>query len=334
MSINVPKSSEVLRRAFTLIEMLVVIAIISSMIALLLPAIQQAREAARRVHCKNNLKQFGLALHNYTDAFGTFPPACVLPLNQVADSYSAHARILPFLDQARLYSLIDFSLSYKAERQLAQTRVPTFICSSDINDRASTSGGVTCYPSNYAFSFGTWFAWDPNSGAAGDGAFGVNSGIRPGDFRDGMSNTIGICEVRTYQALLHDGGSPNTPNVPPPLIPAQAIEYGGTLDLNLAHTQWVNGMMVQTGMTTTFPPNTPAIALSRTMPVDVDFVSTRLGSSATNLTYGTVTARSYHTGIAHVLLMDGSVRPVSSQTDQGVWRAIGTRFGGEIVGDF
>lgn len=322
------------RRAFTLIELLVVIAIIAVLIALLLPAVQQAREAARRIQCKNNLKQFGLALHNYLDAYSTFPPACVLPRNQVADSYSVHARLLPYVDQASLQSLINFSLSYVVQPQVPQTSIPMFLCPSEINSRANTSANLTYYPSNYAANYGTWFAWNPNTGDTGDGAFGVNSRFRAGDFSDGLSNSLGIAEVKTYQSLLHDGGTPNVPNAPPPATPADAITYGGTFDSNFAHTQWVSGKMVQTGLTTTFTPNTPAIFLNGSTPVDVDFVSTRLGTSATNLTYGAVTSRSYHTGIAQILLMDGSVRAANNNLDRTIWRALGTRAGNEVAGEF
>ncbi|MDB5343607.1 MAG: prepilin-type cleavage/methylation protein [Schlesneria sp.] len=328
------KSRRVWKSGFTLIELLVVIAIIAILIALLLPAVQQAREAARRLQCRNNLKQFGVALHNYHDAFSAFPPACVLQLSQVADSFSAHARILPFVDQGSLQALINFSVSYTAQPQVAQTRVAMFLCPSEVHDQANTTTGFTHYPSNYAVNFGTWFAWDPNTGAIGDGAFGVNSKFSTANFTDGTSNTIGIAEVKTYQALLRDGGSPNTVGVAPPSTGAEVLAYGGTFDPVLAHSQWVNGMMVQTGMTTAFTPNTTTTYMNGSSSVDVDFMSSRLGISATNLSYGTMTARSYHAGIVHALLMDGSVRAFNSNIDRGVWRALGTRANGEVTSEY
>src|SRR4026208_1779818 len=99
------------RRGFTLIELLVVIAIISVLIALLLPAVQQAREAARRSQCKNNLKQIGLALHNYAGSFSASPPVSVLPAGKTSEPWSAQARLLPFIEQASLHSLIDWGSS-------------------------------------------------------------------------------------------------------------------------------------------------------------------------------------------------------------------------------
>jgi len=119
------------RRGFTLIELLVVIAIIAVLISLLLPAVQQAREAARRTQCRNNLKQIGRALHNYLDAHTRFPPAFVSDKAQTdtpGGEWSIRARILPFLEQANLYKAANLSLEYGdvANRGVATQKVATY----------------------------------------------------------------------------------------------------------------------------------------------------------------------------------------------------------------
>ncbi len=101
-----------------------------------------------------------------------------------------------------------------------------------------------------------WFVYNPATQEVGDGAFGANRWMRAADFVDGLSNTLGMVEVKAHQPLLHDGGAPNVVNTAPPSTPTACVTYGGTFDPELGHTQWVNGMMVQTGMTTTFGPNT------------------------------------------------------------------------------
>jgi prepilin-type N-terminal cleavage/methylation domain-containing protein len=151
------------RRGFTLIELLVVIAIIATLIGLLLPAVQKVREAANRTRCLNNLKQTGLGLHNYENSFTEFPASCVLKIAVPSDSFSMHARVLPYIEQGNLQGLIDFSMSYTAQPQVAKTRVPLFLCPSEQMDREFVSGGVTYYPSSYAVSYGSWFVWDPNT---------------------------------------------------------------------------------------------------------------------------------------------------------------------------
>lgn len=320
---------------FTLVELLVVIAIIGVLIALLLPAVQAAREAARRSQCQNNLKQLGLALHNYMNTVGVLPPVCILKLGQVSDTFSVHARILPYLEQANLQNLIDWRLSWSLQPNVARTRVATFMCPSEINDRPAVHGSMTHYPTNYGANSGTWFQWDPITNRHGDGAFVVNKSLGSADFVDGMSNTLGMAEVKAFQAALVDSGNATTPTTPPPATPAQAVAYGGAFLPEFGHTQWVNGIIIHTGFTTTFPPNTlvPYVHTDGRI-YDVDFTSIRLGFTTTLCTNVSFVSRSYHPGVVNVMMMDGSTRPVSNTIEQAVWRALGTPAGGEVVSQF
>jgi prepilin-type N-terminal cleavage/methylation domain-containing protein len=295
------------RVAFTLVELLIVIAIIGMLVALLLPAVQQAREAARRTSCQNNLKQLGLALHLYSDSHKTFPPGCTLALGVPSHSFSVHARILPYVEEASLHSLIHFDQDYTQQPDVTQARMPLFLCPSEQNTQPEITPTLTYQPTNYAVNFGTWFIFNPNTQEVGAGAFAVNKPMRPGQISDGLSKTIGFAEVKAHQPILRDGQSPNTMNVAIPATPEQVVSYGGTFDAELCHSEWVNGMFVQTGMSTAFTPNSQMSYRHDGATSDVDFMSSRLGVSATALSYGTVTARSFHPGVAQYLLMDGSV---------------------------
>ncbi len=330
------RASVLRRRGFTLIELLVVIAIIGVLIALLLPAVQQAREASRRTQCKNNLKQIGLALHNYMEAVLMFPPVSVLPAGRTSEPWSAQARLLPYIEQSNLHNLIDWTVSseFTSNPVVCKTRVPIYLCPSEQNDRARTTATLTHYPLNYTFCEGTWFIFDPATGAGGDGAFSPNRGMKPSDFMDGLAYTLAASETKCYAPNLWDTMNPNTRGVPPPADPAALAAYfGGTFDTN-GHTEWVEGDVHECGFTTTFPPNTNVPYTSGGVAYDIDFTSMRDGESITLPTYAAVTARSYHAGMVHVLMMDGSVRSVSSSISQTTWRALGTRAGGELAVEF
>ncbi|MCA9046851.1 MAG: DUF1559 domain-containing protein, partial [Planctomycetaceae bacterium] len=196
-------------RGFTLIELLVVIAIIAVLIALLLPAVQQAREAARRSQCKNNLKQIGLALHNYHDTFTVFPPGYITRnINNTAmatmesgPGFAWGTMILPYIDQAPLYNHFDFNEDatdhHNAEH--GSEFLPVFACPSDPqpNKFTVTDGGGTTYElgsANYVGIFGygsvTMNAGQPQ----GDGLFYRNSRKGMRDVTDGTSNTIMVGE--------------------------------------------------------------------------------------------------------------------------------------------
>ena len=318
------------RRGFTLVELLVVIAIIGILIALLLPAIQAAREAARNASCKNNLKQLGLALHLYSDSHKAFPPACVLSINAPSHSFSVHARLLPYIEEENLQDLINFEQSYTLQPEVTKARVETFLCPSDSNNQPKEVGAQVYQPTNYAANYGTWFIFNPNTQEIGAGAFGVNRAMTPKRITDGLSKTIGLAEVKANQAILTDGRAPNTMNVPAPNSPEQAFAYGGTFKESLCHSEWVNGMYVQTGMSTVFPPNTRMWYEHDGTGTDTDFMSIRLGLSVTDLSYGAVISRSSHNNSVNYMLMDGSVQS-AGDVDRALWQALGTRAGGEAV---
>lgn len=333
------------RRAFTLIELLIVIAIIAILIALLLPAVQQAREAARRTQCRNNLKQVGLALHNYLDAHSVFPPSyCTVPgvTTTVGGQWSIFARILPYLDQANLQNLVNWGVAYSTQVNVATTRIPVYLCPSEPNDivRINPATGVPRdYPANYVINFGTWKIYDPVSGSGGDGAFHPNSKFHAGSFLDGMSNTLCASEAKAFTPYLR-----NTSTDPGPVPPAttsfasgmtgDGCCIGASVQLNTGHTEWADGLCQQSGFTTVFEPNAEVPYTVGGKDYDIDFVSWREGTHATRTAYAALPARSHHVGLVNTSMMDGSVRSVSENIDRQLWQKLGTRAGGEVTGEF
>ncbi|MCH2200341.1 MAG: DUF1559 domain-containing protein [Fuerstiella sp.] len=329
------------RRGFTLIELLVVIAIIAVLISLLLPAVQQAREAARRTQCKNNLKQIGLALHNYLDANTKFPPAFVSDINHdntPGGEWSVHARIMPFLEQANLYNTADLSLAYgdAANQGIATQRVATYLCPSELQDTTRLSGGVPIhYPVSYGYNGGTWQVWDNTAQTPGNGAFTTNHAFLPRDFPDGMSNTLGFSEVKAYTPYNRDGdnGTATIPNTGAEVT--ALIALGGSNKKNSGHTEWVDGRVHQTGFTTTLPPNSKVTVPGGADGMDGDYTSCREDKSCATSTFAAVTSRSYHTGgMVQSLLMDGSVRSFSEGIALTTWRNLGARNDGQVLGEF
>lgn len=327
------------QRGFTLIELLVVIAIIAILIALLLPAVQQAREAARRTQCKNNLKQIGLALHNYLDVNSAFPPSFASDISTrdtPGGEWSAHARILPYLEQASLYNNANLELSYSdaANAGISGQRIAAYICPSDVNDRQRPGTTLNHYPVSYGFNGGTWNVWDNGTRRGGDGAFHPNSRLSTRDFTDGTSNTLGFSEVKAFTAYNRDGdaGTPTRPNTSDEVD--LLIAAGGSNKADTGHTEWVDGRVHQTGFTTTLPPNSEVIVPGGVNPLEGDYTSCREDKTCTGPTYAAVTSRSWHVGVVNSLLMDGSVRSISENIDLGTWRNLGARGDGNVIGEF
>ena len=331
---RIARRADLRSRGFTLIELLVVIAIIAALIALLLPAVQAAREAARRSQCINNLKQIGLALHNYLSTNNAFPPPSVMPHGRTSQPWSAHARILPFLEQGNLFNMVNFESENEFTNvpTLAGVRVAAYLCPSEINDHPRQTATLTYYPTNYGFVQGSWFTYDPASDSAGDGAFSPNRSYNPAAFTDGMSNTLSVTENKAFQPNIWDTKMPATVGVTPPTTPAALAAYiaGTNFDQN-GHTEWVEGDVHESGITTTLTPNTKVPYTNGGVTYDVDLTSMRDGESITLPTYAAITARSFHPGGVNAQMMDGSVRFVKNTIALNIWRGLGTRAGGEVL---
>ena len=319
------------RRGFTLVELLVVIAIIGILIALLLPAVQAAREAARRSQCTNNLKQLGLALHNYHDTFQQFPPAGFdygwanngggEHANKLYKNHSGLTHLLPFLEQQAIYDQFDFtqaSCAYmkSSERPmagdpiasgnaaLAGTRIAAFFCPSDSGEVLSSTStsyspasGYRGVKTNYDFSADegarSYFDnWRSRTQMKDRLMFGDNSDSRFSSVTDGTSNTVALAETLRTVA---DGHCP-------------AWAYRG----------WA-----MTGINLSYGINVTSIPDSWTWVPDMSNYRFRLRTCGKG--------GSLHPGGMNACLADGSVRFISETTSVPILRAISTMAGSEAV---
>lgn len=323
------------RDGFTLVELLVVIAIIGILVALLLPAIQSAREAARRMACQNNVKQLALATHNYESTAKALPPALLYfgPGDARNSKWSAQARLLPFLEEENFESHIDYSRDYETmkfgDALIGAHRISGYLCPSEEHDevRLDTSGAPVHYPLNYGLNRGVWRVFDPTGRTAEEGAIQPNDGTRLRLFTDGTSHTLLVAEVKAYTPYLRDQ---SLNQQTPPASAGELCGLGGSFKSDSGHTEWVDGRVHQSGFTAAFAPNSVVACIQSGQNYDVDWTSKREGIDPVERTYSAVTSRSYHSGgIVNVAMVDGSIHTVDDAVDVEVWRALATRSGGE-----
>jgi prepilin-type N-terminal cleavage/methylation domain-containing protein/prepilin-type processing-associated H-X9-DG protein len=328
------------RRGFTLIELLVVIAIIAVLIALLLPAVQAAREAARRIQCTNNLKQLGLAIHNYEGINGNLPPSVVVAQYGTtfwSNGWSINARILPLMEQNSAFNAINFTFNYSTADNTTVSALmnSAYICPSEVRQQPKVSGTKRFGLASYNWNVGDWYVFGGvGSTVETRGAFGANLSRRLADFTDGLSNTVLASEIKAYQNVLTKCNlSPvvNPGSIPSPIAdPYTAVpEYkSGSCSLNdHGHAEWVDGAALETGFTTAWPPN--KVILGGPTMVDVDIVG--VGEKSGGPTYAAITSRSYHPGGVNSLFGDGSVRFMKSSINPITWRALGSVSGSEVI---
>jgi prepilin-type N-terminal cleavage/methylation domain-containing protein len=310
-------------RAFTLIELLVVIAIIAILIALLLPAVQQAREAARRTQCKNNLKQIGLALHNYHDVARTFPPQAVYSYWDGTANQPRHhtwiSMILPYFDQAPLYNQIDFSAPAWGQAHVTGNTLTAVICPSDTGtSRANTRNIVY---SNYAASEGHHWWSDASGPNRGVFTKGIESKMK--DIVDGTSNTVAIAEVTGGSFV---GGPGNSNGNGRPRIGNEAVFRAAfcAATFTPAVTQGTdpNGQLIP-------HPDGSAIGGWFQGGSPHHYAPIFMNHGGVNTQWSG--ANSFHTGGIQALLADGSVQFFSENIDWGLWRALGSVNGGEVI---
>jgi len=293
------------------------------------------REAAARSKCQNNLKQIMLAVHNFESANGFLPPNgswATAKVGFAGQPYSVFARLLPHLEQAALYQKVNLSKSALTQPEVLAQRIGVYICPSEPNDKLS-SAAVPSYPSTYVAGLGDWFTENYNTGQFGNGAFPGVAYPSPGSLRltditDGSSTTIGFAEVKAFWPWLYVGTNLTAP--PIPNAPADLITAGGVLSPDGAHTSWAEGQTIFVGLTFVFTPNTyvPYLNPADNKTYDIDW------GGGLYVEFEAFTSRSYHLGGVNAAFMDGSVRFMGSSIAQATWRALGTRNGGEVIGDF
>ena len=334
-----------LRAGFTLLELLVVIGVIAILMALILPAVQQARESARRTQCRNRLKNLGLAMHSYHDTHLTTPPG-MLPASGgftvlETRSLSPQVRCLPFLEETALYETfrVDGSPSFGMNDLMGYRPVAIFRCPSDPDPFVTPSGGRPYPGCNYAFCMGAYVGlthYDQNHDEAvvqtapQNGLTGLTRTVRFSDALDGLSNTVALSEQviaaslatnpdpKAVAAMYRDAQYTMPPEMADAPTPALTEQWGTICDTyqpvgRHVARQYHRGLQGQTLFNTLLTPNSRFPNCTNQCLTDCEPHGA-----------GMFAARSRHGDLVHVTMGDGSVRAVQDGIDMAVWQRLGS----------
>ncbi len=346
------------RRGFTLIELLVVIAIIAVLIGLLLPAVQAAREAARRSQCVNNLKQIGLAIHNYAQVNTSFPFG--YDFKGTWNQWSTNSMLLQYIEQGAMYNALNFANTVingagpsspvnPLNSTVFRNTLSIFLCPSDV-DRLSNQNGHNNYCGNWG-SIPVRYSCYPSGPFGGGPEQPLPGGLGFRDVTDGTSNTAAYSErvkgigdgsvlaLTTQRDNLSPSSSwfnvaqPADANTSPATYYSQCnatnAQTAGIAPLGATGGFWFSMLNANTCYSHVMPPNGLSCAFGYI------HLTTNCGSPSgaadNNHAQGALTASSRHPGIVNVLFLDGSTRAIKGTVNINAWWAVGTRNGGEVV---
>jgi prepilin-type N-terminal cleavage/methylation domain-containing protein len=348
------------RYAFTLVELLTVIAIISILVSLLLPAVMMARESARRTHCQNNMRQMALATLAFESAKKSFPPIHdAIPceaghIGEPEHAWSIFTKLLSFLESEAADEL-NRSRSWRQDISgngpFSLFRPATYRCP-NVEDTITTSfGGDSHQNTSYAVCWGVWEEGNTLRPNVYAGLYSANKKLKVQDFRDGLSHTLAYSEVIPgmdyFEARICSISPLPAVGSLPAYAPATPTMHS-RFHRGKSHVQWVDANPTQTGFTTLAPPNSivtvPKFGMDNGNWINVEWWVTRLSPCEVEkcactppqfwFSHFGIVSRSLHSGLVNATMLGGSVRTIDSEIDIRIWQALSTRNGSDSVGEY